>query len=227
MSELSWDVRNVVQVKKRRGRDSNPWTSFWPVTSLAKTRIRPLCHLSLYENSVLSSSSRRECSSESFWGTSRLLARRYWRGRMEMPGFTICRHYMNHLLVCAISLFGSQAVFEKIVSSYFSMNIDIHFVFTNFLSTLKCVLWDETDLWYQEILWLAPIRPWLAHLKLLISNFICFTTFAIKFQHEIVKYPTKDPHSLCLNNLIPSFISHGGVVTNYVCVIVQHLQHIP
>ena len=35
---------------------------------------------------------------------------------MEMPGFTICRHYMNHLLVCAISLFGSQAVFEKIVS---------------------------------------------------------------------------------------------------------------
>jgi hypothetical protein len=35
---------------------------------------------------------------------------------MEMPGFTICRHYMNHLLVCVISLFGSQVVFEKTVS---------------------------------------------------------------------------------------------------------------
>ena len=33
-----------------------------------------------------------------------------------MPGFTICRHYMNHLLVCVISLFGSQSVFETIVS---------------------------------------------------------------------------------------------------------------
>ena len=84
------------------------------------------------------------------------------------------------------------------------MIIDIHFVFTTFLSTLKCVLWDETDLWYQEILWLAPIRPWLAHLKLLISNFICFTTFAIKFQHEIVKYPTKDPLS---NSLFKQFNS--------------------
>ncbi len=35
---------------------------------------------------------------------------------MEMPGFTICRHYMNHLLVCIISLFGSQSVFETTVS---------------------------------------------------------------------------------------------------------------
>ena len=35
---------------------------------------------------------------------------------MEMPGFTICPRYTNHLLVCIISLFCSQAVPEKTVS---------------------------------------------------------------------------------------------------------------
>ena len=35
---------------------------------------------------------------------------------MEMPGFTICPRYTNHLLVCIISLFCSQAVLEKTVS---------------------------------------------------------------------------------------------------------------
>ena len=34
---------------------------------------------------------------------------------MEMPGFINYRHYINHLLVGVISLFGSQAVFDKIV----------------------------------------------------------------------------------------------------------------
>jgi hypothetical protein len=34
---------------------------------------------------------------------------------MEMPGFINYRHYTNHLLVGVISLFGSQAVFEKTV----------------------------------------------------------------------------------------------------------------
>ncbi len=35
---------------------------------------------------------------------------------MEMPGFTICRRYLNHLLVCVISLLGGQSVFETTVS---------------------------------------------------------------------------------------------------------------
>ena len=35
---------------------------------------------------------------------------------MEMPGFTIYRHYVNHLLVCVISLLGNQSVFETTVS---------------------------------------------------------------------------------------------------------------
>src|SRR4051795_66778 len=40
------DLRNANARKKRRGRDSNPWSRLYPLTGLANRRFRPLSHLS-------------------------------------------------------------------------------------------------------------------------------------------------------------------------------------